>query len=113
MKLALFGAALTVLVAAVVWLGWGSGAAGAAAGFGALATAIHLGAVAALKPAMHGPFERLARRWAFGLTLRFGGAAVLGVAAVWRPDVFPPLPVAIGYLGVLVPLLFTEMRFLR
>ena len=113
MRLTLLGAALTVLVAAVVWLGWGPGAAGAAAAFGALATAIHLAAVAVLKPAMHGPFERLARRWALGLALRFGGAAILGAAAVWRPDVFPPLPVAIGYLGVLVPLLFTEMRFLR
>lgn len=113
MKLALFGAALTVLVAGIVGLGWGWGTAGAAAAFGVLATAIHLAAVAVLKPAMGGPFERLAKRWAVGLALRLGGAVIFGAAAVWRPDVFPPLPVAIGYLGVLVPLLFTEMRFLK
>ncbi len=113
MTLALLGTALTALATAIVGLGWGWPAAGAAAAFGGLATAIHLAAVAALKPAMRGPFERLARRWAVGLALRLGGAVILGAAAVWRPDVFPPLPVAIGYLGVLVPLLFTEMRFLR
>jgi hypothetical protein len=111
--LTLLGAALTAAVAGLVWLGWGPAAAGAAATFGAVATAIHLAAVAALKPAMRGPFAQLARRWALGLGLRLGGALVLGAAAVWRPDLFPPLPVAIGYLGVLVPLLFTEIRFLR
>jgi hypothetical protein len=28
------------------------------------------------------------------------------------PDQFPPLPTAFAYLGVLIPLLFTETRFL-
>lgn len=113
MKLLLLGFGLTVPVAGLVWLGWGPAAGAAAAAFGALATAIHLAAVAALKPAMRGPFEQLARRWALGLGLRLGGAVLVGAAAIARPDVFPPLPIAIGYLGVLVPLLFTEIRFLR
>jgi hypothetical protein len=28
-------------------------------------------------------------------------------------ELFPPLPSAIGYVGVLLPLLFSEMRLLR
>lgn len=113
MRLALLGIGLTVVTAGAVWLGWGIPAAGAAAAFGVLATGIHLVAVAALKPAMQGPVEQLAKRWALGLLLRLGGAGLLGAALIWKPALFPPLPTAIGYLGVLVPLLFTEMRFLR
>ena len=45
--------------------------------------------------------------------LRLGGAGALALAVIARPAAFPPLPTAVGYLGVLVPLLFTEIRFLK
>ena len=34
-------------------------------------------------------------------------------AVLWNRELFPPLPSAVGYLGVLIPLLFTEIRFLK
>jgi hypothetical protein len=82
----------------------------AAAGFAALAAAIHWAARRADRrwPApgrgVFGP------GWVLGFLLRLGGVAVLALAAGLRPDLFPPLPAAVGYLGVLVPLLGLELR---
>ena len=41
-----------------------------------------------------------------------GAASVLIVAVTYRA-LLPPLPAVMGYLGVLLPLLFLETRFLR
>jgi hypothetical protein len=35
------------------------------------------------------------------------------VAVLAERERFPPLPTAFGYLGVVVPLLFLEVRFVR
>jgi hypothetical protein len=35
------------------------------------------------------------------------------LAVVREPEMFSALPTAIGYVGVLLPLLFYEMRLLR
>jgi hypothetical protein len=45
--------------------------------------------------------------------LRALGIAIFGVASWTLPELFPPLPAAFAYLGVVVPLLFLEIRFLR
>jgi hypothetical protein len=45
--------------------------------------------------------------------LRLGGVAVLAAAIVMNRSVFPPLPSALGFVGVLVPLLFLEVRLVR
>ena len=107
------GLGLTVAISAVSWVAGGPTAAGAAAGFGLLATVIHLAAVALLKPAIDGPYKKLMARWAMGMGLRLLGVGVFLVAVTMRRALFPPLPAAIGYVGVLLPLLFSEMRLLR
>lgn len=107
------GLGLTVGIGGVTWLGWDGTAALAAAGFGVLATLIHLVAVALIKPAIRGPTKTLMARWALGMGLRLAGVAVFLVLVTWKREAFPPLPAAIGYVGVLLPLLFSEMRLLR
>jgi hypothetical protein len=112
-KLVGFGLLLTIFVTALIWLGWGVQAAIAGGAFGLLATAIHMVSVAALKRAWHAPFKELAKGWGIGMALRLGGAVVWMLAVLLRGDLFPPLPTAMGFLGVLIPLLFSEIRFLK
>jgi hypothetical protein len=88
-------------------------AARAAAGFGLLATLIHLAAVTLIRPAIDGPYNKLMARWAMGMGLRLLGVGVFLVAVTMQRELFPPLPSALGYVGVLLPLLFSEMRLLR
>jgi hypothetical protein len=95
------------------WLLGGATAARAAAGFGMLATLVHLAAVALIRPAIDGPYKKLMTRWAMGMGLRLLGVGVFLVAVTMQRELFPPLPSAIGYVGVLLPLLFSEMRLLR
>ncbi|UCD23968.1 MAG: hypothetical protein JSW51_13205 [Gemmatimonadota bacterium] len=113
MKLVAFGLLLTAVVTAVIWLIWGLPAALAGGLFGLLATVIHAVSVAVLKRAWRAPFKELVKGWGIGMALRLGGAVVWMVAVLLRGDLFPALPTAIGFLGVLIPLLFTEIRFLK
>ena len=113
MKVLALGLILTALVAGLVWAGADVRAGLAAAVFGGLATAIHLIAFLALQRRWNAPFKELAVGWGIGMALRLGGALIWMAAVVWNRELFPPLPSAIGYLGVLIPLLFMEMRFLR
>jgi hypothetical protein len=108
-----FGLLLTGAVTALLWAIWGGPAALAGGSFGLLATVIHVAAVSALRRVWNGPFGELAKGWGVGMGLRLGGAVVWMVAVLLREDLFPALPTAIGFLGVSIPLLFTEMRFLR
>jgi len=112
-KLTGVGLALTALLAAVTWLAWGPGAIFAAAWFGLLATALQLVAVALLRPALGAPFGVLVRRWGIGMGLRMFGVALFAVLVTVNGELFPPLPSALGYLGVVVPLLFLETRLLK
>jgi hypothetical protein len=107
------GFGLTLGISSVAWLAWDATAALAAAGFGVLATVIHLVAVALIKPAIRGPTKSLMARWGMGMGLRLAGVAVFLMLVTWKRELFPPLPAAIGYVGVLLPLLFSEMRLLR
>lgn len=113
MKQARTGLFLTALVGGVVWVAWGSAAAAGGVAFGLLAVVIQVVAVAALRPAIDAPLKKLAVRWLVGTGMRLAGAALWAVAVVADRSTFPPLPTAVGYLGVLVPLLFMETRFLR
>jgi hypothetical protein len=112
-KLVGFGSLLAVFVTALIWLGWGVQAAIAGGAFGLLATAIHVISVVALKRVWNAPFKELAKGWGIGMALRLGGAVVWMLAVLLRGDLFPPLPTAIGFLGVLIPLLFSEILFLK
>jgi len=99
--------AVLVAVAAVI----GGGRAAAIGGVAALAA--QLGAVALLRPAMRAPQPLFMARWFGGMGIRaLALGAVLAIAATHRAAL-PPLPAALGFLGVLLPLLFLETRFLR
>ena len=80
---------------------------------GAAAIVVQLGAVALLRPAMRAPQPVFMARWLGGMGVRaLGLGAVLAVAATHRTTL-PPLAASLGFLGVLLPLLFLETRFLR
>lgn len=109
----LWGAVGTAGVTALAWFCWGMDGAKSALLFGAIATGIQLLA------------DRLARRlgvaatvdrlkvYAIGVVLRFGGVALIGVAAFKGGEAFSPPGAALGYLGVLLPLLYLETRLGR
>lgn len=104
------GALLTVVVAVIEWLVWGRQAVLPAITFGAVATVIQAAAVRKLRPAMCGPLRELIRGWAVGAGLRLAGIVLLVVAIVADRNLFPPLPTAVAYLAVVVPLLFGEIQ---
>jgi hypothetical protein len=108
-----WGLALTVVVTAVLYAAWGRAALVAGVTFGALATAIQVGAVALVRPVVGAPFAAFIKRWGVGMGLRLLGVVIFVVAVSVDRQRFPPLATAFGYLGVLLPLLFTETRFLR
>ena len=97
-----------VLVIVVSWLG------GRPAGIGgAVAVAAQLGAVALLRPVMRAAQPAFMARWLGGMGIRaLALGAVLAIAATHRAAL-SPLPASLGFLGVLLPLLFLETRFLR
>ena len=97
-----------VLVAVATVIG------GRAAGIGGgVALAAQLGAVALLRPAMRAPQPVFLARWLAGMGVRaLALGAVLAFAATHRAAL-APLPASLGCLGVLLPLLFLETRFLR
>ena len=107
------GLALTVGVTAVLYLVWGAEAVVPGVVFGLLATVISVVAVELLKRGLSGTYAQTMARWAVGMGLRLVGVLLFVVAVTWRRDLFAPLPTALGYLGVLIPLLFYEMRLLR
>lgn len=107
------GIALTLLVSGLLFLGWGQDALLPGLVFGLIATAIQVIAVALVRPAFAGETARLLKRWGLGMLLRFLGVALVAVAVSLDPDLFPPLPTAFAFLGVLVPLLFMEARLVR
>ncbi|MBI2615457.1 MAG: hypothetical protein HYW52_07270, partial [Gemmatimonadetes bacterium] len=84
-----------------------------AAWFGLLATALQLVAAALVRPALGGPFAALVRRWGMGMGLRLAGVVLFAALATLDRELFPPLPSALGYVGVVVPLLFLETRLLK
>jgi hypothetical protein len=104
------GAELAVAVPALVVAG-GAGLAGALAG-GALAAAAQAAAVAVLRPGMGAPAPAFVRRWAAGIAIRAGSALALVLMVIAARAVVPPLWSVLGFLAVLLTLLFVETRFL-
>jgi hypothetical protein len=107
------GLGLTVLVGALLYIGWGRGALLPAAVFGAIATAIQAAAVALVRPAYSGDTVRLLKRWGLGMLLRGSGIILVALAVSLDPTHFPALPTALTFVGVLIPLLFLEVRLVR
>ena len=97
-----------VLVAVAAFIGGRAAAIGGVAGLGA-----QLGAVALLRPAMRAAQPVFMARWLGGMGVRaLALGLVLAIAATHRAAL-GPLPASLGFLGVLLPLLFLETRFLR
>lgn len=113
MKVLGLGVALTTLVTGVMWLAWGRAALVPGVSFGLLATVVQIAAVALVRPVMQAPLAEFYKRWGVGMGLRLAGVVLFVVAVSVDRTRFPPLPAAFGYLGVLIPMLFTETRFLR
>ena len=65
-----------------------------------------LWAVALLRPKMRAPNPEFMARWLGGIGIRVLGIGVVLVVSA-------TLAALLGYLGVLLPLLFLETRFLR
>ncbi|MFN8652292.1 MAG: hypothetical protein U0133_10350 [Gemmatimonadales bacterium] len=113
MKALLAGLVLTGLVALAIRAAFGPAAMNGTVVFGVLATLIQLGAIVALRRAWGGTNAEFLKAVAVGMGLRLGGVVVLAVAMAVDRGHFPPLPTALGFLGVLIPLLFLEVRFVR
>lgn len=96
--LALLGVGLVVVAAFV-------GGKLAASG-GSIAVLAQLCAVALLRPKMRAPNPEFMARWLGGMGIRLLGVGVVLIVSA-------TLPALLGYLGVLLPLLFLETRFLR
>ena len=107
------GLALTILVGGIAAAVWGRTAMVPAAVFGLLSTGIQLLARWCNARWAPGPTTMFPKGWLYGMALRLGGVLLFAAAVfAWR-TVFVPLPTALGFLGVIVPLLFLELRTTR
>jgi hypothetical protein len=89
------------LVVAATLLGGKSAAIG-----GGVALIAQLWAVALLRPKMRAPNPEFMARWLGGMGIRLLGVGIVLIVS-------RTVPALLGYVGVLLPLLFLETRFLR
>ncbi|MFQ6047217.1 MAG: hypothetical protein ACE5PT_12825 [Gemmatimonadales bacterium] len=113
MRLLAAGLGLTASITVASWVVFGRAALVPAITFGVLATIIQLSATALMKPVLDAPFAKFMGRWGVGMGMRLLGVIAFAAAVIVNSELFPPLPAAIGYLGVLLPLLVLETRALR
>ena len=99
------GFGLTALVTLLG--GWSAGVGGV------VAVVAQTGAVLLIRPVNRAPSETFTPRWHAGMVLR--AALVIGLVfyAAQHRSTLSLLPAALGCLGVLLPLLFTENLFLK
>jgi hypothetical protein len=111
----LIGAALVlaVVLAGVAALARGGDAAFASACGSWLALLAQVAAVALLRPALDAKTPAFMQRWLAGLGVRGASVVLLAALMVLTRRAFPVIWMAAGYLGVMLPLLFTETRFLK
>lgn len=109
----LAGAGLALAVAAAGLAARGAPASVAVLIGGVVGVAAQAAAVALLRPAMGARTPEFVQRWVLGMVVRGGSAVVVAVLVVLLRERLPALWMAAGYLVVLLPLLFTETRFLR
>jgi len=73
---------------------------------GGVAVIAQLWAVALLRPKMRAPNPEFMARWLGGMGIRLLGVGIVLVVS-------RTVPALLGYVGVVLPLLFLETRFLR
>ncbi|MGD0483753.1 MAG: hypothetical protein ABSB58_03760 [Gemmatimonadales bacterium] len=105
--------ALAVVLTGVAGAARGGNAAFAAASGAWLALLAQVAAVALLRPAIGARTPQFMRRWVAGMAVRGASLLMLAGQMVLLRAAFPVIWMAVGYLGVLLPLLFLETRFLR
>jgi len=106
-----YGPLLGLGLLLVVLVGW-LGGRGAVIG-GAAALVTQLGAVALLRPAMQAPQREFMARWLGGMGIRVLSLGGLLAVAATHQAALPLVATTLGFLGVLLPLLFLEIRFLK
>ena len=98
---------------ALAWLLAGEGGAKAALLFGAIATGIQLlAARLARRIGVPASLDHL-KVYGIGALLRVGGVALIGLLAFEAGEKFSLPGAALGYLGVILPLLYLETRLGR
>jgi hypothetical protein len=107
------GVVLTAVVAALLVWGFGRVALMPALLFGGIATAVQLAAARFLRQAKGKSFEQLLKAWGLGMALRMAGMFLVLGAVLADRTLFPPLPTALAYVGVLIPLMFSDLRTIR
>jgi len=112
-RMAWLGGAAELVVAAVAAAVAGVRGLAAALVGGGLATAAQVAAVALLRPGMKAGTPEFVRRWASGVAIRGGSAVALAAVVFATRTVLPPLWTALGFLAVLLTLLYAETRFLE
>ena len=80
---------------------------------GGVALFAQVWAVLLLRPKMRAPNPEFMARWLGGMAIRFLALVALVVWILTHRASVAPLPALLGFLGVLLPLLFLETRFLR
>ena len=113
MKILLAGIALTALVSGALAAVVGRAAWAPGLTMGGLATAIELLSARWLVRGLASGTREAMQGFVAGMLFRLLGIAVFAGLVLWNREVFPPLPTGLGYLGVLIPLLFLETRFIR
>jgi hypothetical protein len=80
---------------------------------GGAATLVELLAARRLVRGLSGSTSDAMLGFAAGLVFRLIGVGLFVGLVLWDRTVFPPLATALGYVGVLIPLLFLETRLIR
>jgi len=107
------GLLLTALATALLTWSFGRVALVPGLAFGGLATALQYVASGILARTSGQPSEQLLKAWGLGMGLRMLGVGLFLGAVIVDRTVFPPLPTALAFLGVLIPLMFSDIRTIR
>lgn len=110
--MALLGAVAVLVVAAIASVEAGLAGVVAALVGGGIAAAAQVAAVALLRPGMKAGTTEFVRRWASGIAIRGGSALLMAGVVFATRAALPALWTALGFLTVLLTLLYAETRFL-
>ena len=113
-RVLLTGLALVAGVTAALAAWQGPAAVLPAVVMGLVAVAIELVAVRALRRGLAAPDTAgFFAGMGVGMGLRLLGVVLFAGLVIWDRARFGPLAAGLGYVGVLIPLLFLEVRFIR
>jgi hypothetical protein len=104
----------SLLAAGVILVGVAALVGGRGAGVGGgCAVVAQFAAVALLRPAMDAPQQVFMARWYAGMGVRTLVLGILLAVSATHRTALPLVETVLGYVGVLLPLLFLETRFLK